>query len=439
MAVLRIPDEQRLLRADDEIRDYLASIGIEYQRWELPADVSADASADQILSAHAPQIDELKRRGGYVTADVIDVNPDTSGLEAMLAKFNVEHRHDEDEVRYIVAGRGLFHIHPQTGPIVALEVEAGDLIRVPRGTRHWFDLCDERRIRAIRLFQDVSGWTPHYTNSGVDRGYEPVCWGPRYIPPQTVARQRAAPVDGRLVRVVLLDIEGTTTPVDFVYHTLFPYAGRRVEAFLLENSHKPEIQSLLQDLQVQHRLDATQGSGPPELQSEPAEARLRSMVAYIQWLISKDSKCTALKSLQGKIWQQGFVDGELHGQVYPDVPRALERWRRQNREISIYSSGSVLAQQLLFRTVASGDLTPHIAGFFDTQIGMKSAAESYKKIAASSGCAPRECLFISDAAKEVEAAQAAGMQAVLCDRDQHAPALPGAPASIPSFDEIFPD
>jgi 1,2-dihydroxy-3-keto-5-methylthiopentene dioxygenase len=192
MAVLRIPDEKRSLNEENEIRDYLAGIGIEYERWKLTADVSADASAEEILTAYAPQIDELKRRGGYVTADVIDVNPDTAGLDAMLAKFNIEHRHDEDEVRYIVTGRGLFHIHPQAGPVVALEVEAGDLIRVPRGTLHWFDLCGDRRIRAIRLFQDVSGWTPHYTNSGVDRGYEPVCWGPRYIPsqgpPRTAAR-----------------------------------------------------------------------------------------------------------------------------------------------------------------------------------------------------------------------------------------------------------
>ena len=188
MAVLRIPDEKRSLNEETEIRDYLAGIGIEYERWELADDVAADASAEQVLSAYAPQIEQLKRRGGYVTADVIDVNPDTTGLDAMLAKFNIEHRHDEDEVRYIVAGRGLFHIHPQAGPVVALEVEAGDLIRVPRGTLHWFDLCGDRRIRAIRLFQDVSGWTPHYTNSGVDRGYEPVCWGTRYIPPQTAAR-----------------------------------------------------------------------------------------------------------------------------------------------------------------------------------------------------------------------------------------------------------
>jgi 1,2-dihydroxy-3-keto-5-methylthiopentene dioxygenase len=188
VAVLSIPDERRSIREQGEVRDYLAGIGIEYERWESPADLPGDPSTEQILGAYSKQIEELKRRGGYVTADVIDVNPDTPGLDAMLSKFNIEHRHDEDEVRYIIAGRGLFHIHPPQGPVVAIEVEAGDLIRVPHGTLHWFDLCGDRRIRAIRLFQDKSGWTPHYTGSGVDRNYEPVCWGPRYIPPQPAAK-----------------------------------------------------------------------------------------------------------------------------------------------------------------------------------------------------------------------------------------------------------
>ena len=188
MAVLAIPDEKRSLRESEEVRSYLAGIGIDYERWECPADLPREASAEQVLAAYAEQIESLKQRGGYVTADLIDVSPETPGLETMLAKFSVEHTHDEDEVRYIIAGRGLFHIHPRKGPVVAIEVEAGDLIRVPRGTRHWFDLCSDRRIRAIRLFQDRSGWTPHYTDSGLDRHYEPVCWGPRYFPPQPVAK-----------------------------------------------------------------------------------------------------------------------------------------------------------------------------------------------------------------------------------------------------------
>jgi len=187
VAVVRIPQEKRTIQEPEQIRSYLGNIGIEYERWQSSAEVSDSASVEEILHAYGDQIDQLKARGGYVTADVIDVNPETPNLDAMLAKFSVEHWHDEDEVRYIVEGRGLFHIHPKSGPVVAIEVEAGDLIRVPRGTLHWFDLCGEKRIRAIRLFQDTSGWTPRYTQSNVDKNYEPVCLGPRYIPPQTAA------------------------------------------------------------------------------------------------------------------------------------------------------------------------------------------------------------------------------------------------------------
>ena len=188
MAVVRIPQENRTVEQPEQVRDYLATIGIEYERWPSDGKLPPDASGEDILNAYGEQIEQLKARGGYVTADVIDVNPETPNLSAMLAKFSIEHWHDEDEVRYIVAGRGLFHIHPKSGPVVAIEVEAGDLIRVPRGTLHWFDLCGDKKIRAIRLFQDTSGWTPHYTHSKVDKGYEPVCLGPRYIPPQTVAK-----------------------------------------------------------------------------------------------------------------------------------------------------------------------------------------------------------------------------------------------------------
>ena len=184
MATVRIPDENRILRDTEEIQAFLRGIGVAYERWPTHAESAEEISAAEILDAYAESICRLKAEGGYVTADVIDVHPETPGLEAMLAKFNIEHWHDEDEVRFIVAGRGLFHIHPAQGHVVAIEVEPGDLIRVPRGTRHWFDLCGEKRIRAIRLFQDASGWTPHYTRSALDRQYEPVCFGPRYIPPQ---------------------------------------------------------------------------------------------------------------------------------------------------------------------------------------------------------------------------------------------------------------
>ena len=181
MATVSIPDEKRTLTQDGEVRDYLAGIGITYERWEPSHQLAAGASAAEVLAAYAPEIDRLKAHGGYVTADVIDVSPATPGLDAMLNRFNSEHWHDEDEVRFIIEGRGLFHIHPRQGKVVSITVEAGDLLRVPRGTWHWFDLCQEKRIRAIRLFQDTSGWTPHYTLSGADRRYQPVCFGPSYL------------------------------------------------------------------------------------------------------------------------------------------------------------------------------------------------------------------------------------------------------------------
>jgi 1,2-dihydroxy-3-keto-5-methylthiopentene dioxygenase len=184
MAVVRIPEENRTLRDPDVIRDFLAAHGIDYEKW---APSSPEGSNEALLAANAEIVDRMKARGGYVTADVIDVKPDTPNLDAMLAKFSSEHWHDEDEVRLIVEGRGLFHIHPSSGAVFAIEVEGGDLIRVPKGTHHWFDLCGDRRIRAVRLFQDPSGWTPHYTRSGVDSGFQPVCFGPAYFPSRASA------------------------------------------------------------------------------------------------------------------------------------------------------------------------------------------------------------------------------------------------------------
>lgn len=182
MAVVSIPDENRTIEDSKAIAAYLAECGIDYEQW-LPAHPIVDnASAKEILQAYSGEINKLKARGGYVTADVIDVAPDTPGLDAMLAKFNREHWHDEDEVRFIISGHGLFHIHPRNGPVIGIEVGPGDLLRVPRGTWHWFNLCADRRIRAIRLFQDMAGWTPTYTDSELDKNFLPVCLGGSYVP-----------------------------------------------------------------------------------------------------------------------------------------------------------------------------------------------------------------------------------------------------------------
>jgi 1,2-dihydroxy-3-keto-5-methylthiopentene dioxygenase len=181
MAILQIAAEKRTIQDPQETTEYLAGLGIDYERWKPAHPVAADAPEQEILDAYAAEIEKLKQQGGYVAADVIDLTPDTPNLDAMLQKFNTEHWHDEDEVRFIIEGRGVFHVHPKQGPVVAIEVGPGDLIRVPRGTWHWFDLCEERRIRAIRLFQDPTGWTPRYTDSGVDQGYVSVCMGPADI------------------------------------------------------------------------------------------------------------------------------------------------------------------------------------------------------------------------------------------------------------------
>jgi enolase-phosphatase E1 len=247
------------------------------------------------------------------------------------------------------------------------------------------------------------------------------------------------PIDASQIRVILLDIEGTTTPINFVYKTLFPYASRKMESFLRDHARDSAIRSITQELYEQREQDERDGLQPPAWPNAGEEERLRSSAAYGQWLIARDSKCIPLKSLQGMIWQQGFQNGELRGQVFPDVPAAFERWRRQKKTICIYSSGSVLAQQNLFRTTPYGDLTAHISVFFDTRVGSKTDGESYRKINASFSREPQQFLFISDVAKEIEAARSVGMQALLCERDPLPSASSNDDGAIHTFDNVLPD
>jgi 1,2-dihydroxy-3-keto-5-methylthiopentene dioxygenase len=183
MAVLRFPDENRIVENEAEIRAELGALGIDYEHWSLDRIPADCRSADLILDAYRAEIDEMKRRGGYLTADVIDVTPETPGLDAMLARFDKEHTHAEDEVRFILAGRGIFFLALEKG-VAAVEVHPGDMLRVPRGTKHWFMLCADRSIRAIRWFQQTEGWTPFYTRSGLDQRYQPLCFGPAYLGPR---------------------------------------------------------------------------------------------------------------------------------------------------------------------------------------------------------------------------------------------------------------
>jgi 1,2-dihydroxy-3-keto-5-methylthiopentene dioxygenase len=181
MATITVHSTGQRFESPDQISEFLRPYGIWHERWDVAGRIGPEATSDEILAAYAPEIERLEAAGGYVTADVINVTPETPNLQAMLDKFNKEHTHSEDEVRFIVKGRGIFHVNPVSAPVFAIEVEAGDLINVPAGTRHWFDLCADRTIRAIRLFLDPSGWTPNYVTDGVHAQHEPVCWGPAYV------------------------------------------------------------------------------------------------------------------------------------------------------------------------------------------------------------------------------------------------------------------
>ncbi len=183
MARITIQDENRRIDDAQEIAEFLEPYGIYFENWDVEGRIGPDASNEEILAAYAPEIERLKEKGGYVTADVINVTPDLEGIDALLDKFNKEHTHSEDEVRFTVRGGGIFHIHPANGPVFAIQVESGDLINVPKDTQHWFDLCSDKTIRCIRLFLDPSGWAPHYVEQSVHENYTPVCWGPNYLPP----------------------------------------------------------------------------------------------------------------------------------------------------------------------------------------------------------------------------------------------------------------
>lgn len=236
------------------------------------------------------------------------------------------------------------------------------------------------------------------------------------------------------IGVILLDIEGTTTPIDFIYKTLFPFARERATTYLAANWSSNNVQSIVARLREENLEDRRNALSPPPLDALQPD----SVSDYVHWLMDKDRKSTPLKELQGVIWEEGYHSGELQSEVFDDVPRAFAGWRKQGKDICIYSSGSVLAQKLLFSRTEAGDLTRFIRDYFDTNIGAKREAESYRRIAESLRTAPSEILFASDVTAELEAAQAARVQTVLCLRPGNAP-QPGAEnyRAIQSFNELF--
>jgi enolase-phosphatase E1 len=237
-----------------------------------------------------------------------------------------------------------------------------------------------------------------------------------------------------------LDIEGTTTPLDFVYHVLFPFARTQARDFLRRNLHSAGVRPDVVDLCREHVADRSRGLAPPPLLEYSSDVDIDSIVAYIHWLMDQDRKSTPLKALQGKIWEAGYRSGELKSQVFSDVPSAFSRWRQQGKKIATFSSGSVLAQKLLFAHTETGDLTPYITAYFDTTTGPKAETDSYGRIAEALERLPGEVVFVSDVVAELDAARSAGMATALAARPGNRPQPPGhTHPLILSFDELFPD
>jgi enolase-phosphatase E1 len=234
-------------------------------------------------------------------------------------------------------------------------------------------------------------------------------------------------------RGILLDVEGTTSSVSFVYDVMFPFVRRELDRFLAERWGGADLTSALdrlaQDADAASLVTWCSGLSPDE-----CRARVRDEVHR---LMDSDAKTTGLKQLQGLIWQAGFESGELKAHVYDDVPSALHAWNEQGRDVRVYSSGSVLAQRLFFGHTTHGNLLDRFSGHYDTTIGPKKESASYSRIAENWGVAPGEILFVSDVVDELDAAHAAGMQTALCLRPGNAPVAPGhAHPTIHSLAEI---
>ena len=234
---------------------------------------------------------------------------------------------------------------------------------------------------------------------------------------------------------MLLDIEGTTTPITFVHDVLFPYARARVRAYLNETAGSDaEVRQIVEDLRGELAASGFQLPAPHvEAGSREPDA---DVVSYVYWLMDRDSKSRPLKALQGRIWDHGYATGALQGEVYADVRDAFVRWTAAGVRIGIFSSGSVLAQRLLFTHSTAGDLSPFLSSYFDTGVGAKKEADSYRRIAAALAVAPPSTLFVSDVAGELDAAREAGLQTRLCVRPPALTPRSSSHAIVASFDEI---
>jgi enolase-phosphatase E1 len=234
-------------------------------------------------------------------------------------------------------------------------------------------------------------------------------------------------------RLVLLDIEGTTSNIAFVHEILFPYARQHAGPYLEKNATHPEVRKAL-DLMALDAGAADFAGWCPE--AWPADNAREWLVAQIFHWMDADAKLTGLKNLQGLIWEAAYLEGGLRAPVFGDVPARIRVWHAAGISVRIYSSGSVAAQKLLFSHTEAGDLTPWLSGYYDTTIGAKREAASYATIVRDAGVPPKESLFLSDVPEELDAASSAGLKVALVERPGNRPVSATRHPRIVGFDEI---
>lgn len=392
MAILSIPKKGVTIKNPTEIKAFFNERNLFFDQWKCDVIFKDTASQEEILEAYSKDLNPFMKNGGYETADVISINSLTENYDAIRSKFLAEHTHSEDEIRFFVDGQGLFWFNLENEPVFNLLCEKGDLISVPAGTKHWFDAgVSNPFVKAIRIFIDMSGWVPEYTESKLEQKFNSF-----FVPLQ------------HPVNYILTDIEGTTTSINFVYEQLFPYFRSNIGRLIDLKASNPAIQKAFLEVE-KITLEEEQ-----KVLSSDTE-----IIAQLQKWDQSDRKITPLKTLQGILWKEGYESGELKGHVYSDVVPFFEKQKLNGIELGVFSSGSIQAQKLLFGYSEKGNVDQLFSHNFDTTTGGKRDEETYKIIAVKLGVAAQNILFLSDITEELEAASKAGMQTIQLTREDN--------------------
>lgn len=252
------------------------------------------------------------------------------------------------------------------------------------------------------------------------------------------------------MRHILLDIEGTTCPVSFVSEVLFPYAQKQLQDYLARHGQEDAIQLLLQELKqcwqqeedsearalLEASLDLSGLQHDDSAERRSSSLTAQELLPYLHWLIQRDRKVTPWKELQGLIWRDGYARGDLQANLFNEVVPTLREWKQKGLELSVYSSGSVEAQKLLYGHSQDGDVRGLFSHWFDTRIGSKQDVDSYRRILTCLACRADQVLFISDAIAELQAASEAGMEVVFSDREGNPQRDPAGFNRITQLDQL---